>query len=74
MVRVRAPNEIEQLSARPVIIDRDGGDHDLRQHVERVLNHTGRLDISTAHAAADRQRLRGIVAKCRHEYPAAHGL
>ena len=74
MIRVCLPNKLEELRARPLVIDGDGGDDDLGKHVERVLHDARRLHIARPHASADRQRLRGVVTKRRHEDAATHCL
>ncbi len=74
VVRIRAAHEIEQRRARPIVVDGDDGDDDLREHVERVLNDARRLDVAVAHRANDGEHLHRVVAKSRNEHAAADGV
>jgi hypothetical protein len=70
MIRVRRPNQPEQVARCPVI-DRHGGDDDLGEHIEGVLHDLGRFDLARPHRRHDRRDLHRVIAEGRHEHPPA---
>jgi hypothetical protein len=70
MIRIRAPDEGEQIVRTPVI-HRDHRRDRLREDVEGVLRNDRGLDVPFAHGVGDRQDLHEIVAEGRNENPVA---
>ena len=68
-VGVRARDECVQLVDAVAVVPRLRGDGDdlLREHVERVARHDGRLDLALAHPLGDHRALDQVGAELRED-------